>query len=197
MPSLYTPEWYAAHQARFGRGGERVDTNAAPGSCGHGRPMAGRTDSSPPREAGAASNITPPRTAGQALAEAQHENWKRGEAARSAVVAERDVQAAILALLRAHPRVAWAHRFNTGGVERENADGSSRYVRFAFPGCADILGMLKGGRFLAIECKSSTGRVTEEQVAFLGLVARHGGIGIVARGVDDVLAVLDERPEAA
>jgi hypothetical protein len=118
--------------------------------------------------------------------ESTHAKWKAGEAKASAHAREADVQSAILALLKAHPRVAWAHRFNTGG-----ATYGQQYVPFAFKGCADILGMLKGGRFVAIECKSSTGRVTEEQVAFLGLVARHGGIGIVARSVDDVVAVLD------
>ena len=123
----------------------------------------------------------------------KHDQWKEREARVGLPhIREADVQSAILELLRVHPRVAWAHRFNTGGVERRNADGSTRYIAFAFAGCPDILGQLRGGRLLAIECKSSTGRVTTEQVEFLGLAARHGALAIVARSVDDVVAALAE-----
>lgn len=58
-------------------------------------------------------------------------------------------------------------------------------------GVSDILGMTKEGRFFAIECKSPTSkRVTEDQLAFLNRVNVAGGIGIVARSVDDVLPYL-------
>lgn len=103
---------------------------------------------------------------------------------------ERDIQAAILALLRVHPRVAWAQRMNVGMAEYAGADGSIRRVRFAFPGCPDILGQLKDGRLLAIEVKRATGRVTEDQVAFLSRAARHNACAFVARSVDDVTRML-------
>lgn len=105
---------------------------------------------------------------------------------------ESDIQSAILALLRQHPRVSWAARMNVGARNMAAPGERERWVQFAFRGCADIIGMLRGGRFLALECKSASGRVTTEQVEFLGLVARHGGLGIVARSVDDVVRALEE-----
>lgn len=63
--------------------------------------------------------------------------------------------------------------------------------KFQMNGVSDILGMTKEGRFFAIECKSPTSkRVTEDQLAFLNRVNVAGGIGIVARSVDDVLPYL-------
>lgn len=118
--------------------------------------------------------------------------------------AEASVQRAILDLLAVHPRVAFHFRANTasgylvpaktwkallaGVVARAMM---ARFMRFAFPGCSDILGMLKTGKFLAIEVKSSDGEATDDQAAFLAAVNAHGGVGILARSVDDVLRALD------
>ena len=117
--------------------------------------------------------------------------------------AEADVLRDVLALLNLHPRVAFAFRLNTAsgflvpaGSWKAMLGGAlaratmARFLRFAFPGCSDILGMLKGGRFLAIECKSSTGTASDEQLAFLTSVIEHGGLGVLARGVGDVLRAL-------
>jgi len=117
---------------------------------------------------------------------ARHDAWK----ARQVPVPERDVLAAILALLRRHPQVAWATRMNVGMAEHVNPDGSTRRVRFAFAGCPDIVGMLKGGRSLLIEVKSDSGRLTEDQQAFLDMARKRGAAAFVARSVDDVLAEL-------
>lgn len=102
---------------------------------------------------------------------------------------EAQIQAGVLQALAAHPRVAWAHRFNTGAAVNEHK-GRRHFVRFAFPGCADILGQTTDGRFLAIECKSRTGRLTADQKAFLDRVASAGGVSGVARSVDDVWIIL-------
>lgn len=103
---------------------------------------------------------------------------------------EKDIQAAILELLETHPRVAWAERMNTGGMERENADGTKRYIRFAFEGCSDIIGQLKDGRFLAVEVKRPGRYPTHAQRAFLAMVNAHKGVGIIAFSVDDVVRSL-------
>ena len=50
----------------------------------------------------------------------------------------------------------------------------------------------QNGIFLALEVKSSTGRVSKEQQMFLDLVNRRGGIGRVVRSVDDARAALGE-----
>jgi hypothetical protein len=62
-----------------------------------------------------------------------------------------------------------------------------RYVTFGFTGCADILGQLRDGRFLAVECKApNRGSATAEQAEFLRLVASNGGVAILARCVADI-----------
>jgi penicillin-binding protein-related factor A (putative recombinase) len=62
---------------------------------------------------------------------------------------------------------------------RKNSSKNSRN------GVSDILGSYKG-RLMAIEVKTKTGRVSTEQTEFLELVNRTGGIGFVARSVEDV-----------
>lgn len=105
-------------------------------------------------------------------------------------VLERDVLAAALQAVAINPKVAWAHRMNTGAVERENADGTKRYIAFAFKGCSDIIGQMKDGRFLAIECKRPGGKVTADQIAFLTNVRRSNGVAFIAWSVDDVIREL-------
>jgi hypothetical protein len=105
---------------------------------------------------------------------------------------ESEIQAAIVRYLAVDRRVAWVERFNVGAVESTDARGKRRFVRFAFKGCSDLLGQLASGHFLAIECKTRIGRLTPEQRAFLDRVTSAGGLGIVARSVDDVKAAIDQ-----
>jgi hypothetical protein len=99
--------------------------------------------------------------------------------------AEADVLKAVLATLEMHPKVAWVARMNSGAFEVEG-----RFIKAGFKGCSDILGMLKGGRLLAVECKSSKGKETADQAAFGARVAEEGGLYFVARSVDDVMGAL-------
>ena len=59
-------------------------------------------------------------------------------------------------------------------------------------GVSDIIGIWKG-RFLAIEVKTQTGRVSEYQQRFIDRVIEEGGIAFVARSVDDVIDGLGVR----
>jgi crossover junction endodeoxyribonuclease RusA len=70
MPTIFSPEFYARHQAKYGRDGRKVNTDRADAAA------SGRAT------ADAAPNITAPRTAGQALAEARHQRFKDREAAK-------------------------------------------------------------------------------------------------------------------
>ena len=99
---------------------------------------------------------------------------------------ECDVLAAVLVYLRYHPKVAFLWRANTG-MFTVGESGSERRVRAGFAGQSDILGMLTDGRFLAVECKRPGGQLTAGQHAFLSRVIRHGGVGFMAQGVDDVM----------
>ncbi len=89
------------------------------------------------------------------------------------MIRESDVLKACMDLLARHPKVAFAHRANTGGM----TDKRGQFVKFGFRGQSDIVGMLKGGRFLAVEVKRPGNRPTAEQNAFLGAVNLGGGFG--------------------
>lgn len=105
---------------------------------------------------------------------------------------EADIQYAILRALKVHPAVAWAGRFNSG-AQVISEGKSRRFVRFSsVKGLSDIVGQLVDGRFLAIEVKRPSGRVTEDQDGFLAAVNKHHGLAFVARSVADVWAVLDQ-----
>jgi len=96
---------------------------------------------------------------------------------------ERDIQKACLQLLRAHPKVAYCWRANSGTFTEQNQDGSQRYISAnSAPGCPDILGYLKGGRFLCIEVKRPGGKASRLQEQFLD---RAKAAGALAALVDD------------
>jgi hypothetical protein len=94
--------------------------------------------------------------------------------------AARRSPAALMPILQALLRAYYALR-----------KGAKRFVRFAFPGCSDILGQLRTGHFLAIEVKRPSTGPTDDQAAFLAQVNAAGGLGLVARSVDDVQTALD------
>ena len=91
----------------------------------------------------------------------------------------------VLATLRNHPAVAWVERQNSGAIRV-----GGRFVRFGWRGCSDVLGQLTDGRLLACEVKARSGRLQPEQADFLDRVRRFGGVGIVARNANDVIAAL-------
>lgn len=108
---------------------------------------------------------------------------------------EHAIQADVLRYLAIDRRVAWARRFNTGATRIESRDAKGRparrFIRFAFPGCADILGQLASGHFLAVEVKRPSTGPTDEQAAFLAQVNAAGGLALIAHSIDDVQAALD------
>lgn len=54
-------------------------------------------------------------------------------------------------------------------------------------GSSDLIGFSQHGQFVAIEVKSPSGRLTEEQRTFIDAVRRSGGITCVARSVEEAL----------
>ena len=46
-------------------------------------------------------------------------------------------------------------------------------------------------QFLAIEVKAKSGRVTDEQKAFIAMCQERGALAGIARTVDDALGILD------
>lgn len=57
---------------------------------------------------------------------------------------------------------------------------------YRIKGIADILGIFPNGKFLAIEIKTKTGRVSPDQKMFLDRINEMGGLAFVARGIDCV-----------
>lgn len=105
---------------------------------------------------------------------------------------EAELQAAVrLALGSRDDVVMWR---NNVGVANHFAPGATRpqVVRYGLaPGSADLVGIARGGRFVALELKGPDGRTTSEQQAWLALVERMGGIARVVRSVDEAVAVVD------
>lgn len=57
-------------------------------------------------------------------------------------------------------------------------------------GSPDLIGWTAAGTFFGVEAKMGRTRTTDDQAAFLAAVEAAGGVAVLARSVDDVLAVL-------
>jgi hypothetical protein len=88
-------------------------------------------------------------------------------------------------------RIFWINA-STGIYDPSRGIFRANKSPFQIKGVADILGMLSNGRFLAIEVKSKKGRLSPEQKIFLEEINAGGGIGILARSVEDVECALKE-----
>lgn len=82
----------------------------------------------------------------------------------------------------------FAWRNNTGAAPA-SYKGRKRFIRYGYPGSADIFAILPGGRFLAVECKKPLGPrggangsvQTEEQIEFERRIKESGGEYVLAR----------------
>ncbi len=83
---------------------------------------------------------------------------------------EKEITASIRAYLRAHGIFHWKV-FQTLGSQK---------------GVSDIIGIYKR-QFFAIEVKTEKGKLSDYQRRFLNQVVAAGGIGFVARSLDDVV----------
>ena len=103
---------------------------------------------------------------------------------------EKDIQSAILDYLARCSSIAWVRRLNSGKFRVSDKAGT-RWIQAGWVGAPDIIGMTTKGRFVAIECKRPRGGVVSaEQIEFLQCVRAGGGIGVIARSVDDVINAL-------
>lgn len=102
---------------------------------------------------------------------------------------ERDILAGCLQLLNVHPKVAWAERMNTGAMKLDD-----RYVKFGFPGLSDIIGQLKTGQMLAVECKREGKLPTSDQNRFLFVVNNSGGFACWVDSIDKLTKLLNALP---
>lgn len=113
-------------------------------------------------------------------------------------MSENDVVAACKQYLDLRGIFCW--RQNQGAIPLPSG-GFRRFV--GRKGVSDILGIVTQtvrledgsratfGNLLAIECKTRTGRVSDDQKAFLKEINDRGGIALVVHSVDELIAGLE------
>lgn len=108
--------------------------------------------------------------------------------------AESQVLKAVRAALQWHPQVRSLWRVNSGAhVVGQGA--SRRFIKYHdITGCSDLIGILSGGRWLAVEVKrpSTKGQATDAQLGFLNRIREAGGVAFVASSADEARRQLDE-----
>lgn len=92
------------------------------------------------------------------------------------------LQSLIIAWLKTEGIFCW--RNNSVGVWNGSTYRTQNGVG-AINGVSDILGILNG-KLLAIEVKTTIGKVSESQKEFIDNVLLHGGHGLVARDLQSV-----------
>ena len=98
---------------------------------------------------------------------------------------EKEIQSQILEWLRWNKVYCW--KMNNSAVYIKSKD---RYKKSPMRGVADILGIINGGTFLAIEVKAKKGKLSEFQIEFLDNITKNGGIAFCARCLEDVKLLL-------
>ena len=111
------------------------------------------------------------------------------------VPSEHDVQTSILALLRRHPKVAKAIRYNSGTFRLAGAQGApDRWFKANdCPGHSDIAGVLRGGRAFYFEIKrpGKSSKPGDLQDTFLTEMAFAGALAAEVSSVDQVVKLLE------
>jgi hypothetical protein len=97
---------------------------------------------------------------------------------------EKQIENQILDWLEARKIFAWKAEKMSG---RPGFKSRNRHHKNGIP---DILGVLPNGQFIAIEVKTATGRLSEDQAKFIQELTRRNVICIVARSLADVADVL-------
>lgn len=102
---------------------------------------------------------------------------------------EQDILNQIMEFL-SRKKIKHAHVRNTGTIFVRNGKTSFGRPKFHQKGVPDILGCHKG-KALAIEVKSATGRLSDEQIDWLKTWELAGGYFIVSRNLDQVINFIE------
>lgn len=100
-------------------------------------------------------------------------------------ILEKDILNACLDFLNANKIFCW--RNNTGAFK----DNRGGFYRFGLPGSPDIIAVING-KFIAIECKTKTGKQTDTQKKFEARTVKAGGIYMLVRSSYDLEDLLKE-----
>jgi hypothetical protein len=99
---------------------------------------------------------------------------------------ENKIKSQVLKYLKLRQIKAWS---NPSGAVRIRP---GKFMSFGLKGSSDILGVLPGGQFLAVECKAKGGRLSPEQRDFLADIKSLGGMAVVAKSWTDIDQALRE-----
>lgn len=114
----------------------------------------------------------------------QHQlNNTKAEQYQERLVKETDIQNAILEYLQYKNIFVW--RNNNTPVFDPRTNAYRRMPKGSIKGVSDILGVFKG-KMLAIEVKRPGFYPSQSQKKFLQQINDEGGVGFIARSVDDV-----------
>ena len=105
-------------------------------------------------------------------------------------IKETDLQKQICNWLNYQGHFCW--RTNVGLAFYNAPSGKKRAFKSGFKGLADIIGILRDGRFLAIECKVGYKKPTTEQQQFLGEINQRGGLAFWTTDLDRAIYLLKE-----
>jgi hypothetical protein len=109
---------------------------------------------------------------------------------------EKYLQKQILDYLRLRGVVCWKNAngsFRNRYWRKADESWQESFVKSGLPGSSDILGVLRGGRFIAVEVKAPGGKVSLLQKQFLDTINEAGGLAFVAHSIEEVEQQLNGR----
>lgn len=80
---------------------------------------------------------------------------------------------------------------NATGAAR-SFDNPDRVVSFGLKGSSDLVGVLKGGKILCIECKTGNATQSKDQKNFEAMIKLFGGYYFVVKTVEDAIELVNE-----
>jgi hypothetical protein len=109
------------------------------------------------------------------------------------ITSEKEIQMMCIQYIQYRGVMCW--RNNTGSFVRNYYNQKEQkwkqtFFRAGQKGHADIFGVLPDGKFLAIEVKTLTGKLSKEQVEFLADVKKNNGVAVVVRSLEDIVVAL-------
>ena len=84
---------------------------------------------------------------------------------------ESDIQSEIMIALGEHPKIAWCYVTSAGSFRVRGG-----YMTVGIKGMPDIMGQMRNGKLLGIEVKKPNEKPKPEQLEFLDMISRNGGV---------------------
>jgi hypothetical protein len=106
-------------------------------------------------------------------------------------VKETDIQKAILHYLKMKGIFAWRNQ-SVGIYDPVKKIFRKPKSRYSINGVSDILGILPGGKFLAIEVKRPKQKMTEAQWQFVFEINNRGGVAFSTACISDVASRIEK-----